>query len=43
LRLLDSWRVNFVILEPGWPVLDELKERGWRTLYEDNTSVVLER
>ena len=43
LALLDVWQVNFVILEPGWPILKELEERGWRTLYEDKTAVVLER
>jgi hypothetical protein len=43
LELLDSWDVNFVILEPGWPVLEELTQRGWHVLYKDNMAVVLER
>ena len=43
LELLDSWQVNFVILEPGWPVLEKLAQRGWHVLYKDNTAVDLER
>jgi hypothetical protein len=43
LMLLDSWQVNFVILEPGWPILEKLAQRGWHTLYEDNVAVVMER
>lgn len=43
LMLLDSWKVNIVILEPGWPILEELLRKGWHRLYEDNTAVVLER
>jgi hypothetical protein len=43
LRLLDSLQVNFVLLEPGWPILDKLGQRGWHTLYEDETAVVMER
>lgn len=43
LSLLDSWNVNFVILEPGWPILEMLSRRGWQTLYQDDTAVVLVR
>lgn len=43
LQLLDSWNINFVVLEPGWPILEELERRGWRTLYEDDIAVVMER
>lgn len=43
LKLLDSWNVNFVVLEPGWPILERLAQMGWKTLYEDDTAVVLQR
>lgn len=43
IQLLDSWNINFVLLEPGWPILEELEQRGWRTLYEDDIAVVMER
>lgn len=43
LALLDSWQVNFVILEPGWPILEKLPQLGWRVLYEDNIAIVMGR
>jgi len=43
LKLLDALQVNFVILEPGWPILEELEQSGWQTIYQDPTAVVMER
>jgi hypothetical protein len=43
LAVLDSWQVNFVILEPGWPILEKLTQLGWHVLYEDNTAIVMGR
>ena len=43
LSLLDSWQVNFVILEPGWPILESLDQNGWRVLYEDDIAVIMGR
>ena len=43
LALLDSWQVNFVILEPGWPILDKLSQMEWSVLYEDDTAIIMSR
>lgn len=43
LSLLDSWQVNFVVLEPGWPILERLNQDGWRVLYEDDIAVIMGR
>jgi len=41
--LLDSWQANFVILEPGWPILEKLAQNGWHVLYEDDIAIVMGR
>ncbi|HVF25031.1 MAG TPA: hypothetical protein VNA23_04035 [Anaerolineales bacterium] len=41
--LLDSWQVNFVILEPGWPILEELSRIGWQVLYKDQEATIMGR
>lgn len=43
LALLDLWQVDFVILEPGWPILERLTQEGWHTLYEDSVAIVMGR
>lgn len=43
LALLDSWQVNFVILEPGWPILEKLNQIGWQELYKDETAIIMGR
>jgi len=43
IRLLDQWQVNFVVLEPGWPILDRLAQNGWQVLYEDDIAIVMSR
>lgn len=43
LELLDLWQVKFVILEPGWPILEKLLHNGWRILYEDKTAIIVGR
>ena len=42
-RLLDQWQVNFVVLEPGWPILDRLAQNGWQVLYADDIAIVMGR
>lgn len=41
--LLDQWEVNFVLLEPSWPIVEALKNENWSVQYEDNISVILEK
>jgi hypothetical protein len=43
LALLNERNVNLVLLEPGWPLIDELQLRGWELLYTDEKSVVYGR
>jgi len=43
LTILDTWHVNFVLLEPGWPILEILSENGWDILYKDDTAVIMQR
>jgi hypothetical protein len=43
MALLDSWQANFVILEPGWPILERLNQNGWRVLYEDDIAIIMGR
>ena len=41
--LLDHWNINFVLLEPDWPIVEALKDENWSVRFEDNISVVLEK
>jgi hypothetical protein len=41
--LLDSWQVNFVLLEPNLPILQHLIQNGWHILYEDDIAVIIGR
>ncbi|MGQ9710119.1 MAG: hypothetical protein ACUVXE_06565 [Anaerolineae bacterium] len=38
--VLERWDVRLILLEPDWPVVQELPARGWRELYRDETAVV---
>ncbi|RME90766.1 MAG: hypothetical protein D6770_01750 [Anaerolineae bacterium] len=42
-EVLDRWNVRLVLLEPHWPIVRELPERGWEVLYQDDVSVVFGR
>ncbi len=41
--ILDEWQVNFILFEPGWPILEELSGSGWKTVYQDDIAVILMR
>ena len=41
--LLDQWDVNFVLLEPDWPIVEALENESWSVQYKDDISVVLQR
>ncbi|KAA3647232.1 MAG: hypothetical protein DWQ07_06950 [Chloroflexi bacterium] len=41
--ILDKWEVNFIILEPHWPVIAQLEDAGWNQIYSDEIVVVYQR
>jgi len=41
--LLDQWGVNFVLLEPHWPIVAALQDQHWSVLYQDDHSILLAR
>jgi len=41
--LIDQRDINFVLLEPGTPIVDALAEQGWSVLYQDDLSSLLGR
>ncbi len=43
LQILDEWQVQTVFLEPGWPVVEMLKNQGWFVAYQDNLAIILTR
>jgi hypothetical protein len=43
LQILDDWKVNIVLLEPGWPIVRILELDGWKIAYRDEKSVVFLR
>lgn len=40
-EILDTWNVNIVLLEPGWPIVKLLINDGWKTAYQDEQSIIL--
>ena len=41
--VLDRWDVRLVLLEPGTPLLSELKVEGWQMLFQDEKAVLYGR
>jgi hypothetical protein len=44
-RILDSWGVNLILLEPGWPINQYLRnaDNQWNIFYEDDHSILYGR
>jgi hypothetical protein len=40
---LERYAVTYVLLEPEWPLLDELEQAGWRVYYTDERAVIYGR
>ncbi|NPV76882.1 MAG: hypothetical protein HPY59_10975 [Anaerolineae bacterium] len=40
---LDWFEIEYVLLQPDRPILDHLRESGWRLLYEDQGAVLYTR
>jgi hypothetical protein len=43
LKILDTWNVNIVLIEPVWPAIQFLEFNGWENVYQDEMSVILMR
>ncbi|MCE1253918.1 MAG: hypothetical protein LWX83_10260 [Anaerolineae bacterium] len=39
--LIKRYQIKTVMLSPGRPILERLKEAGWRTVYEDNQTIIM--
>ena len=40
-QVFEKWNIQFVLVEPGVPLLSELNNAGWSTIYEDDVSVIV--
>ena len=38
---MKSWKIDAVLIEPDLPIVDALKNEGWKTQYQDDHSVLL--
>lgn len=43
LALLDEYKINYILLEPSWPLISKLPALGWHELYRDNEAVIMGR
>src|SRR5271157_1035250 len=41
--ILDQWKVQTILLEPAWPVINLLHSSGWREVYQDKMAVIFVR
>ncbi len=41
--ILNHWQVEWLFLEPSWPIVGYLKQKGWPVLYQDDRAIVLQR
>jgi hypothetical protein len=42
-RILAKWDIGWLLLEPEWPIVALLQEKGWKTAYHDDLSIILTR
>ena len=43
IQILDKWDINIILLEPGWPIIKSLKIKGWKTVHQDDMSIIMLR
>jgi hypothetical protein len=41
--LLDSYKINFLLIEPDWPIVNILEKKNWEISYRDEISIILTR
>jgi hypothetical protein len=39
--IFDRYSIIWAIVPPDWPLTAELKTRGWNTVYQDQTAIIL--
>jgi hypothetical protein len=39
-NVFKEWDIGFVLVEPGVPILADLNDNGWTTIYEDDLAVI---
>lgn len=42
-EILEKWHVEVILLEPYRPVVEDLSERGWELIYEDQQAIVFQK
>lgn len=42
-KVLEKYQVGWTIVPSGWPLAEELRAQGWRTVYQDETAIILAR
>ena len=41
--VLDAWDIQWIFVEPDWPIVTLLKQADWRIIYEDDRAEILQR
>jgi hypothetical protein len=41
--VLEGWKVQLVLLPPGYPLVGEIERAGWRMLYSDDLAVLYQK
>jgi len=41
--ILDKYHINFIVLEPDWPLIKILKLYQWKVKYQDDATIVMTR
>jgi hypothetical protein len=39
--LFERYNITWAIIPPSWPLTAELTARGWKTVYQDQTTIIL--
>ncbi len=43
IQLLDDRKINIIMLEPEWAVINKLETSGWKIYFQDEKSIILAR
>jgi hypothetical protein len=41
--ILDSYNINFLLIEPDWPIVEVLKTKNWVVSYQDGIAIIMTR
>jgi hypothetical protein len=42
-EILNKWKVNLIMVEPGRPLVNRMPVNGWNVRYQDDQAVILGR